>query len=264
MKQTTATAGNGSSKPLHAEVRFTLIELLVVIAIIAVLASLLLPALGKAREAAKAAVCANQLKQIGIWSYQYASDWDGVLPHCGSFRADCSEGFYWELSKTMWEHKVPWEVDRKNSEYYATDPDRDSSKLVLKWTPLHCPAFPHRPQYRKYCTTTYGLNYRLGAWAKANGISRRIPRAEILNSGAFWFADGESRGWENPDRLEFDMAKDMIPWMFKDWAREAGLIGHPGGTANVLFGDGHLKALTEKEAYQRSTGDSRKIWLALP
>ena len=67
---------------------FTLIELLVVVAIIAILAAMLLPALSKARERARQAVCMNNMKQMHLAAMLYENDWGFLMPrdaNCGNF-----------------------------------------------------------------------------------------------------------------------------------------------------------------------------------
>ena len=64
---------------MKRETNFTLIELLIVIAIIAILASMLLPALNKARETARAVQCTSNLNTIGTVSLLYLGENEEIM-----------------------------------------------------------------------------------------------------------------------------------------------------------------------------------------
>jgi prepilin-type N-terminal cleavage/methylation domain-containing protein/prepilin-type processing-associated H-X9-DG protein len=100
--------------PSRTRVAFTLVELLVVIAIIAILAALLLPALAASRNSARAAFCANNLRQLSTATILYTDDSNDRFPYnlgVKDIHALVSQSNFWNWTTPI----MSWEDDSDNT-----------------------------------------------------------------------------------------------------------------------------------------------------
>ena len=208
--------------PLHG---FTLIEALIVISLISLLIAILLPALGQAREIARAAVCMSNLRQIGIMSVMYQDDFGGSLAG-GDSQIFPEMDFSWTV------HLAAYHSPYKTSLTM-------NQNMLLAWRGLKCPSSKWTEPSNHYIVydyayngqNNYGFQGSGGTWGEA-GPSMILDAIQspgsmfLLCDGFFYLFPAL---WGAP---QFAWGNDF----WGGWNNQLQHIGF----AKVLYADGHV------------------------
>ncbi|NJL31843.1 MAG: prepilin-type N-terminal cleavage/methylation domain-containing protein [Phycisphaerales bacterium] len=236
---------------------FTLVELLVVISIIAVLVALLLPALAKARDAARTGWCASQIRQIGLANNMFAEDNYGFYsPHFG-FEVP-PQGSGWSFVALSggkflanWNHLEQLKP-YMNSEAYSTG--RRAKTMVCPSMIIRTDTTAHHYSY----PTTAGMSYTANWGLRRDRVPQPSKYVQMTEMNGNWAtmnpAYPPAYGTNGPTEIYHPSTSNRNRYVAPH------NLGSRIGDANYLFNDTHVQLLRGDQGWSLHADNRQKLW----